>query len=275
MKTSQILQNLAEAKTPDVPGFRFESPRILALRRVLQKPRTEQSAWGWLFTRRVSIYVTLLLSRTTVTPNQLTFSSIVIGVAAGLLWTFGGHPHFIIGGILFQLMYLFDCVDGELARYKNMSSPKGAYLDFIGHYFTAFAMIVGASLGLTKNMGNAALYFGLVIVIFHLGDELLRDLLYKTKLKFGSGQDFKELEERFSFRSEGLSSRVFRFMGIMAGSMGFYGGMLIAAVIDLWIDANFVKVGFMIVWGMLSVIRFTVRFWRIYHKAFALNPPSL
>ena len=268
--TNQISQNSLEAKALEVPGFRFESPRILALRRVLQKPKTEQSAWGWLFTRRISIYVTLLLSRTLVTPNQLTFLSIFIGIAAGLLWSIGSHLCFIIGGILFQLMYLFDCVDGELARYKNMSSPKGAYLDFVGHYFTGFAMIVGASLGLTKTLGIAMLYFGLVIAIFHLGDELLRDLLYKAKLKFGTGQYFKELEERFSFRSEGLSSRVFRFIGLMAGSMGFYGVMLIAATIDLWFDSNFVKIAFMIAWGMLCLTRFTVRFWRIYDKAFAL-----
>ena len=270
MKTSPLLQNSAEAKALEVPGFRFESPRILALRRVLQKPKTEQSAWGWLFTRRVSIYVTLLLSRTPVTPNQLTLLSIILGVVAGLCWSLGSHLFFITGGILFQLMYLFDCVDGELARYKNMSSPKGAYLDFIGHYFTAFAMIVGASLGLAKDLGDAALYFGLVVVIFHLGDELLRDLLYKTKFKFGGGQDFRQLEDRFSFRSEGLSSRAFRFVGIITGSMGFYGGMLIAATIDLWTDTNWVKIGFMIVWGMLCLIRFTVRFRRIYYKAFAV-----
>jgi CDP-alcohol phosphatidyltransferase len=274
MKTSPILQNSAEVKALEVPGFRFESSHILALRRVLQKPKTEQSAWGWLFTRRVSIYVTLLLSRTPVTPNQLTFFSIIVGIAAGLFWTLGGHLYFITGGILFQLMYLLDCVDGELARYKNMSSAKGAYLDFIGHYFTAFAMIVGASLGLAKNMGDTALYFGLVVVIFHLGDELLRDLLYKTKLKFGSEQEFRDLEEKFSFRSEGLSSKVFRFVGVMAGSMGFYGGMLIAATVDLWMDANWLKTGFMTLWGMLCVVRFGVRFWRIYHKGFALHFPS-
>jgi CDP-alcohol phosphatidyltransferase len=275
VKTSPISQKSLDVEALDVPGFRFESSRILALRRVLQKPKTEQSAWGWLFTRRISIYVTLLVSRTSVTPNQLTFSSIFIGLAAALLWTIGSHLCFIIGGILFQLMYLFDCVDGELARYKNMSSPKGAYVDFVGHYFTGFAMIVGASLGLTKSLGIVMLYFGLVIAIFHLGDELLRDLLYKAKLKFGTGPDFKELEEKFSFRSEGLSSRVFRFVGLMAGSMGFYAGMLIAATIDLWLDSNFVKIGFMIAWGLLCLIRFTVRFWRIYDKAFALNFPPV
>jgi CDP-alcohol phosphatidyltransferase-like enzyme len=270
VKSSHIPPRSFEAKAAEVPGFRFESPRILGLRRVLQKPKTEQSTWGWLFTRRISIYVTLLLSHTSVTPNQLTFSSILIGITAGLLWTVGSHLCFIIGGILFQVMYLLDCVDGELARYKNMSSPKGAYVDFVGHYFTAFAMIVGASLGLMKTQGMAILHFGLVIAIFHLGDELLRDLLYKAKLKFGTGPDFKELEERFSFRSEGLSSRVFRFVGLMAGSMGFYGGMLIAATIDLLLDSHFVKIGFMIAWGMLCLLRFTVRFRRIYVRAFAL-----
>jgi phosphatidylglycerophosphate synthase len=270
VKTSPISQKSLDVEPLDVPGFGFESSRILALRRVLQKPKKEQSAWGWLFTRRISIYVTLLLSRTSVTPNQLTFFSIFIGLAGALLWTVGSHLCFIIGGILFQLMYLFDCVDGELARYKNMTSPRGAYLDFVGHYFTGFAMIIGASLGLTKSLGIVMLYFGLVIAIFHLGDELLRDLLYKAKLKFSAGPDFKELEEKFSFRSEGSSSRVFRFVALVAGSMGFYGGMLAAATIDLWLDSNFIKIGFMIAWGMLCLIRFTVRFWRIYDKAFAV-----
>jgi phosphatidylglycerophosphate synthase len=244
------------------------------LRKALQKPKTEQSAWGWLFTRRISIYVTLLLAQTPVTPNQLTFCSIFMGLAAGLFWTFGTHLYFIAGGVLFQLMYLFDCVDGELARYRHMTSAKGAYLDFVGHYFTAFAMIVGASLGLARHVGYAPLYFGLVIVIVHLGDELLRDLLYKTKLKFAGAQDFKDLEERFSFRSEGLSSRGFRFVGVIAGSMGFYGGMLAAAIVDLCIDAHWLKLGYLAGWGSLCFVRFSVRFRRIYQRAFDLNLSS-
>ena len=270
MKITTYSEDSSDRKALEVPGFRFESARILTLRKALQKPKTEQSAWGWLFTRRISIYVTLLLSHTSVTPNQLTFVWILTGIAAGLMWTVGSPFCFMIGGLLFQLMYLLDCVDGELARYKNMTHSRGAYLDFVGHYFTGFAMIIGASLGLAKSQGIAILYFGLVIAIFHLGDELLRDLLYKAEFKFSNGQDFKELEERFSFRSEGLSSRVFRFIGLIAGSMGFYGGMLIAAIIDLWSDSHFIKMCFMAAWGALCLVRFTVRFRRIYSKAFAL-----
>jgi len=37
---------------------------------------------------------------------------------------------------LSQLQMLWDCCDGEIARWRNTQSPKGIFLDRVGHYLT-------------------------------------------------------------------------------------------------------------------------------------------
>jgi phosphatidylglycerophosphate synthase len=41
-------------------------------------------------------------------------------------------PGLIAGAVLFYLSFMFDCVDGKLARATGISSPKGVLLDRIG-----------------------------------------------------------------------------------------------------------------------------------------------
>jgi phosphatidylglycerophosphate synthase len=38
--------------------------------------------------------------------------------------------------LLIQLQLLLDCSDGEVARWRGISSPAGIYLDRVGHYLT-------------------------------------------------------------------------------------------------------------------------------------------
>ncbi|HCL70402.1 MAG TPA: transferase, partial [Actinobacteria bacterium] len=35
-----------------------------------------------------------------------------------------------------QMQMLLDCCDGEVARWRDTSSPKGVFLDRVGHYVT-------------------------------------------------------------------------------------------------------------------------------------------
>jgi len=232
--------------------------------------------------RPFSIYITLALGRTPITPNQVTAISMALEFVAATLWAVGGVANFIIGGVLCQIAHLLDAVDGELARYKNMASQRGVFLDLMGHYLTDYAMIVGAGLGLAREFGDAVLYAALIIAPFHFGDELLRDLLFKVRFKAGADQpvQFKGMDRAFSFRKERAASLAFVVLGFLVTSTGFFTGMLVSALVDAasytvlmkrLLTTGWARLVFLIAWGGLTALKFAVRFYRMYTRAFEIQ----
>lgn len=65
-----------------------------------------------------------------VTPGQVTFASLLAGLAAAASFYTG---HLIWGALLYQLSFAFDCTDGKLARLKDLVTPLGEFWDgFVG-----------------------------------------------------------------------------------------------------------------------------------------------
>ena len=85
------------------------------------------------FVRRFSIYITWLFVRTGISANTTTLLTILCGLAGAALCI----PHIfwlnVIGACLLMLDEVFDCVDGEIARWTKKSSLRGLYLDLAGH----------------------------------------------------------------------------------------------------------------------------------------------
>jgi phosphatidylglycerophosphate synthase len=63
-----------------------------------------------------------------VTPMRVTLSSTVLGLGSAALFL-GGHLR--SGAILFELHFLFDCIDGKLARLRNIASTRGELADVV------------------------------------------------------------------------------------------------------------------------------------------------
>jgi phosphatidylglycerophosphate synthase len=76
--------------------------------------------------------VRLLARRRWLTPDQVSFISLVIGLAVGPVFATASRAGLIAGAILFYLSFMFDCVDGKLARATGVSSPRGELLERIG-----------------------------------------------------------------------------------------------------------------------------------------------
>ena len=125
------------------------APALADLREVCQPNAKLQSRngehWaGRLYMRRVSLRTTRQLVRTRVTPDALTWSMVVCGVAAGFALLIPGLTGALLAAVLFQLFLLFDCVDGEVARWKGQNSATGIYVDRLGAYLADAALMVGA-----------------------------------------------------------------------------------------------------------------------------------
>ncbi|WP_079085079.1 CDP-alcohol phosphatidyltransferase family protein [Streptomyces dysideae] len=126
-------------------------PSVAELRPVVHpagvKDRRSGEHWmGRLYMREVSLRVDRYLVNTRVTPNQLTYLMTVCGVLAAPALLVPGIPGAVLGVVMVQLYLLLDCVDGEVARWKQQFSLGGVYLDRVGAYLTDAAVLVGFGL---------------------------------------------------------------------------------------------------------------------------------
>ena len=63
------------------------------------------------------------------TPNLITLCSFLVAIIAGLFIIGGGMVNFIIAAMLIHLSHVLDCMDGQMARYRNTPSLSGGYYD--------------------------------------------------------------------------------------------------------------------------------------------------
>ena len=122
--------SLAEVRAKGQP------PEVLA--------RLNDEHWfGRLYMRRLSPYATVLFARLGWSPNAVTVCFMISGAAAGVLTAVPGLPAAVGVAVLIQLYLLFDCSDGELARYTGRFSATGVYLDRMGHYIAEALLLAG------------------------------------------------------------------------------------------------------------------------------------
>nr|EIF93711.1 CDP-alcohol phosphatidyltransferase [Streptomyces tsukubensis NRRL18488] len=108
------------------------------------KDRRSGEHWaGRLYMREISLRVDRYVVNTRITPNQLTYLMVVVGVIGGAALLIPGLTGAILAAVLFQIYLLLDCVDGEVARWRKQTSVTGVYLDRIGHYLCEAALLVG------------------------------------------------------------------------------------------------------------------------------------
>ena len=101
---------------------------------------------GKLYMRRLSPYLTRLLIPTRITPNAVTAFMIVVGLIAAAVLTLPGWWPPVLVVLLIQCQLLLDCSDGELARWRGVSSPVGIYLDRMAHNITEAVLPVALAI---------------------------------------------------------------------------------------------------------------------------------
>jgi len=117
------------------------NPTIEQIREVSQPVsvtgRSNSEHWiADLYLRRISPYITRIFLKTPITANGVTYLMIITGISIGLALLIPGNTGLILALIFSQLQMLWDCCDGEIARWRQTQSPKGIFLDRLGHYLT-------------------------------------------------------------------------------------------------------------------------------------------
>lgn len=128
--------------------MRASAPTLTEVREICQPAaklasRNGEHWAGRLYMRRISLRVTRHLVRTRVTPDALTWTMVACGVASGFALLIPGWPGALAAAVLFQLFLLFDCVDGEVARWQRRTSATGVYVDRLGAYLADASFMAG------------------------------------------------------------------------------------------------------------------------------------
>ena len=114
----------------------------------------------WL-NRPVGRCLSKLLVWTSVTPNQVSAGSTILGVAAGALFYLGPYWPALWGAILLQVSAVIDCVDGDIARVAYKESELGRWLDIVGDNVVHITVFVGVGIGLWVQGNAGALPLGI------------------------------------------------------------------------------------------------------------------
>jgi phosphatidylglycerophosphate synthase len=168
-------------------------PTLAELRGVAQPPavlgRSAHEHWsGLLYMRRVSLRLTRLLVPTPVTPDLLTVTMGIVGIASAAVVTVPALWAAVSAFVLLQLQLLLDCSDGELARWRGPAGgARGVYLDNLSHWVTDAFLLVGVAVRADGGVGSIGGWttLGLCTAVLALVVHAETDLVYVARAKLG------------------------------------------------------------------------------------------
>ncbi|MDD8025062.1 MAG: CDP-alcohol phosphatidyltransferase family protein [Acidobacteriota bacterium] len=178
-------------------------------KRSLKLPEVEE-IFDLLIFRPLGYLLVKAIYRTRITPNQITFFSILIGVAAGVCFGVGTPGVIEVGAAFYIASIIFDCADGQLARLKKNGTRLGRLLDGFVDYITEASVFVGVALGLRPEGWIDSRWWVLLAAavastIFHA---MLLDYYRNRFLNIVNGFPAYENEDYHSFKVEREALRV-------------------------------------------------------------------
>lgn len=166
-------------------------PTISQIREISQPASVtgRSNAEHWVadvYLRRISPYLTRLLLVTPITANGVTYLMILTGISISGALLIPGYTGILLALFLSQLQMLWDCCDGEIARWRNTQSPKGVFLDRVGHYLTESLIPVAFALRLAgwpnQELSDWKLPFlGALISILILWNKGFNDMVHVSR----------------------------------------------------------------------------------------------
>lgn len=245
-------------------------PTVAEIREVCQPPavRGRRNSEHWVadvYLRDISPYLTRLLLRTPISANGVTWLMIATGVGAAAALLIPGLPGGVLAALLGQMQMLWDCSDGEVARWRQTSSPKGVFLDRVGHYTTEGLIPIALGLRAAGFPGEGWLdtpwpLIGALLSVLILYNKALNDMVHVSR----AYNNLPRLEEKADVaapRSSGLR-RVRSLVRFFPFNRAYHSVeltllALVASVIDTALgdlSATRVLVAFLALFGVVTVV---------------------
>jgi phosphatidylglycerophosphate synthase len=240
-----LVRQVAVTAGFEVGAERPARPTISQLREATQPPsvRTRAAAEHWVahaYLRDISPYLTRILLRGGFSANGVTWLMIIAAAAAVVATGWPTLLGAILAVILVQLQMLLDCCDGEVARWRQTSSPVGVYLDRFGHYVAECGIAVALGVRATGELRLSGIWIsaGLLLGLLVALNKVENDLVHVARHYVGLPQMPDAMEVRTPRGGVLRAGR--RVVGLAPFHKVFHSVelsilVLIAAIIDLFV----------------------------------------
>lgn len=136
----------------------------------------------------------LLIKHTDVKPNQITILSLAFLLVGSIFFLRGEYVYQVLGATFALVYMILDCVDGSIAKVKNLCSKFGQWLDgiigFVSHPLLIFCLAAGIYTRQALILGSLAMIaypMQYLITRFYKLDILGKD----QPIKIGGGERYE------------------------------------------------------------------------------------
>ncbi|RII18320.1 CDP-alcohol phosphatidyltransferase [Streptomyces sp. YIM 130001] len=158
-----------------------EIPPLREVRSITHKKR--DAWWTVMLVDPVATPLVRLAARwTRITPNQITWGALVLGLGSAACFALGEWRWLIAGAVLYHLSFILDCMDGKVARLTGQGSVFGAWLDYIFDRIRVMACAVALMAGQYHRTEDIRYIWLAVAVVFLDGLRYINSLeIFKTR----------------------------------------------------------------------------------------------
>jgi hypothetical protein len=171
----------------------------------LQDTFKSQDTEEWIdliFYRPIGYRWALLFKKINVTPNAVTILSIILGVAAGVMFFFTDLWINIVGMLLLVWANTYDSADGQLARMTGNYSRIGRILDGIAGDLWFISIYAAICFRLMPEWGFQIWLLAAAAGYFHTKQAAMADYIRNFHIIFVKGKKCSELDDSETLREQ-------------------------------------------------------------------------
>jgi len=161
----------------------------------------------------MSTLIARLISKTPITPNQVTVFRGIFNIASLTFFALGDHKSLIYAFFTFQLFEILDHVDGDLARLKNQRSKTGLFLEW---FIDLSESTMYGFLGLCVSIGIYRQTHDFTIFFIFIAITMAQALSPSKAIGRGEGLRHAQYDDYYSVsESKTLTKKLFRFASVI------------------------------------------------------------
>jgi hypothetical protein len=175
------------------------------------------------------------------TPTPITWVSITLAVGAAAIFATGWSWWYVAAAALMYLSFVFDCVDGQLARYTQNFSSFGGWLDMMADRSKEFLIYAGLAAGAVAGGASAPTAWGLAIAamatqtVRHTADTWYAVLLDTAVVRQARKRESAPPSGRAAHLGERLGSASEQVMGAHRSVLYWAKRTIVAPVGERWL----------------------------------------
>ncbi|MFB9659288.1 CDP-alcohol phosphatidyltransferase family protein [Glycomyces mayteni] len=175
------------------------------------------------------------------TPTPITWVSITLAVAAAGIFATGWSWWYVAAAALMYFSFVFDCVDGQLARYTQNFSSFGGWLDMMADRSKEFLIYAGLAAGAVAGGTPAPAAWGLAVAamatqtVRHTADTWYAVLLDTAVVRQARRRESAPPAGRAAHLGERLGSASEQVMGAHRSVLYWAKRTVVAPVGERWL----------------------------------------